>query len=131
VLLNGPPVVWPKFFFHQRKEKLLLESHMSPLSISKIARRTNNPVAGSNFVSNQSLHVLAESAYPGGSITVVPCEVTNRCSLLWMRSLQLIEYRIFFRMVAVVWIIAEIVSNAFEQLIIRAGVFCQDLDLAL
>ncbi len=131
VPLNDPPIVRPKFFFHQRKEKLLLESHVSPLGIRKAARRADKRAARHNFVSNQSLHVLAESAHSGGSIKVFPREVTNRCRLRWVRSPQLIEYRIFFRMVAVVWIIAEIISNALEQLIIRAGIFCQDLDLAL
>ena len=129
VTLNGPPIVRPKFLFHQRKEKFLLESHVSSLSIRKAARCANKRAAWHDFVSNQSLHVLAESAYPGGSIKVFPFEVTNRCRLLWMRSPQLIEYRIFFGMVAVVWIIAEIIRNTLEQLIIRVAIFFEDLDL--
>jgi hypothetical protein len=94
---------------------------MFALGIYEAARRSYDLLAGQYFISEDRLEILAKPANARVGVSMLSAQISNPRSFGRMLLLQVPQYRVLFRVMAAIGIVAEVVRNTMEQIIVGIG----------
>lgn len=116
--LDNPPIFFVQRTRHNRKEHFFFHFHMLALGVHKAFGRRDGRLSGQYFVPEDRLDVIAKSAHARVSFPVFAGKISNSVRSGRISCLQLPEHGVFLWMMAAVWIVAEVVCYALEQVVV-------------